>query len=129
MHVTDELVFVYGTLRSGGTHHWRMDGTVFIRRGVIRGRMYRFDWYPGIVADETAGEITGEVYAVGPAQLAALDHFEGLPAGKTEGREYRRVRVNVSGDGEPISAWIWEWIGPVDESQRIPDGDWLSAQT
>lgn len=128
MHASDELVFVYGTLRRGGSHHWRMDGAVFIRPGTIRGRMYRFGWYPGLVADESAGEIHGEVYAVGPAQLAALDLFEGLSAGEIEGSEYRRVRVTVEGGGEPVSAWIWEWLGPVDESQRIPDGDWLKAQ-
>ena len=128
MHASDELVFVYGTLRCGGTHHWRMDGAVFIRPGTIRGRMYRFDWYPGIVPDDSAGEITGDVYAVGPAQLAALDRFEGLSAGEIEGSEYRRIRVTVGGEGEPVSAWIWEWLGPVDESRRIPDGDWLNAQ-
>lgn len=127
MHASDELVFVYGTLRRGGTHHWRMNGAVFVRSGTIRGRMYRFGWYPGLVVDPSAGEIKGEIFAVGPAQLAELDRFEGLSAGEIEGSEYRRVRVAVSGEGEPVDAWIWEWLGPVDESQRIPGGNWLEA--
>jgi gamma-glutamylcyclotransferase (GGCT)/AIG2-like uncharacterized protein YtfP len=127
MDASGELVFVYGTLRSGGTHHWRMNGAEFIRAGKIRGRMYRFDWYPGLVADEGAGEITGEVYAVAAAHLAELDLFEGLSAGEIEGSEYRRIRVAVEGDGDPVIAWIWEWLGPVDEAKRITGGDWLNA--
>lgn len=124
MPATRELVFVYGTLRRGGTHHWRMDGAEFVANGTIRGRMYRFGWYPGLIADENGGEIIGEVYQVGPAQLAALDEFEGLSAGEIQGSEYRRVRVAVSG-GDPATAWIWEWLGPVDEATRITGGDWL----
>lgn len=126
MDAPNELVFVYGTLRRGGSHHWRMDGAEFVRSGVIRGRLYRFDWYPGLVADDAGGEITGEVYAVGAELLAALDLFEGLSAGEIEGSEYRRVRVTVSG-GDPVTAWIWEWLGPVDEARRITGGDWLNA--
>jgi gamma-glutamylaminecyclotransferase len=126
MAVSNELVFVYGTLRRGGSHHWRMDGAEFVRAGTIRGRMYRFDWYPGLIADENGGEIIGEIYQVGPAQLAALDLFEGLSAGEIEGSEYRRVRVEVGG-GDPVTAWIWEWLGPVDEPKRIAGGDWLAC--
>ena len=128
MSESRELVFVYGTLRSGGSNHFRMDGAEFIATGSIRGRLYRFGWYPGLIADPSAGEIIGEVYAVGPAQLAALDVFEGLSAGEIEGSEYRRVRVRVSraeSIEEPIEAWIWEWLGAVDETQRIVSGDWL----
>ena len=121
----NEPVFVYGTLRRGGTHHWRMDGAEFIAHGTIRGRMYRFGWYPGLIADENGGPVSGEVYQVGPAQLAALDEFEGLSAGEIEGSEYRRVRVTVETGAAPLTAWIWEWLGPVDEAARITGGDWL----
>ena len=110
---------------SGGSNHFRMDGAEFVRSGTIRGRMYRFDWYPGLVLDESGGEIIGEVYAVGPALLAALDLFEGLSAGEIEGSEYRRVRVTVTGGEPDLEAWVWEWLGPVDEAQRIAGGDWL----
>lgn len=122
-----EMVFVYGTLRRGGSNHFRMAGADFIIPGTVRGRMYRFDWYPGLVVDATAGEIMGEVYAVGADQLAALDEFEGISATEIEGSEYRRVRVQVNSSNGPVIAWFWEWLGAVDEKQRVAHGDWLNC--
>lgn len=123
-----ELVFVYGTLRGGASNHFRMAGARFIAAGTIRGRMYRIDWYPGLVVDPSGDDLAGEVYEVGPALLAELDVFEGLSAGEIEGSEYRRVRVSVDLGGDhrpPVLAWVWEWLGPVDEAKRITGGDWL----
>ena len=121
-----ENVFVYGTLRRGGSHHWRMEGADFIASGTVAGRMYRFDWYPGLVLGGE-GEVKGEVFAVGAEQLAALDVFEGLSAGEIEGSEYRRVKTPVTTADGTLTAWAWEWVGPVDESMRIAGGDWLAV--
>lgn len=120
MTTSTERVFVYGTLRSGGTQHGRMAGAEFITPGIFRGRLYRIDWYPGAIPDDAGDEISGEVYAVGPALLARLDVFEGS--------EYRRVSVKVNcvgGQRQPLTAWVWEWIGSADEARRIIGGDWL----
>jgi gamma-glutamylcyclotransferase (GGCT)/AIG2-like uncharacterized protein YtfP len=115
-------VFVYGTLRRGGSNHFRMDGAEFVMQGVVRGRLYGIDWYPGLVADQSAGWVTGELYQVSAAHLAALDDFEGP--------EYTRGIVNAhppGGDGPPCQAWAWLWTGGTDESRRIAGGDWLAA--
>jgi gamma-glutamylcyclotransferase (GGCT)/AIG2-like uncharacterized protein YtfP len=104
-----------------------MDGAGFHGAASLHGRIYRFDWYPGLVVDGNGVEILGELYHVGPAQLAELDLFEGLSAGEIEGSEYRRVRVPVNSEAGPVDAWVWEWIGPVDEADLIPGGDWLKA--
>jgi gamma-glutamylcyclotransferase (GGCT)/AIG2-like uncharacterized protein YtfP len=48
-----------------------------------------------------------------------------------EGAQYRRVRVEVACGGDhrsPLSAWVWEWLGPCDENHRITSGDWLSPR-
>jgi gamma-glutamylcyclotransferase (GGCT)/AIG2-like uncharacterized protein YtfP len=127
MNAPDELVFVYGTLRRGASNHFRMNGAEFVRSGILRGRMYRFGWYPGLVVDPRGDDLIGEVYAVGPELLAALDLFEGLSAGEIVGSEYQRVRVTITGGEPPIEAWVWEWLGPVDEQQRIAGGDWLGV--
>ncbi|RPJ35562.1 MAG: gamma-glutamylcyclotransferase [Verrucomicrobiaceae bacterium] len=116
-----ESVFVYGTLRRGGSNHFRMDGAEFVAAGTVRGRLYHIDWYPGLVLDENAGEVPGEIHQVSAGMLDELDRFEGP--------QYRRVRVEVNGGGDhrsPLSAWLWEWLGPVDEGRRIISGDWLS---
>jgi len=114
-------VFVYGTLRRGGSNHFRMEKARFVAVGAVKGMLYQIDWYPGLVLKADAGVITGEVYHASPEDLRELDLFEG--AG------YRRLQTQVGlPDGEILSAWIWEWLGPVDESRRITGGDWLARQ-
>ena len=129
MDQSAQLVFIYGSLRRGGSNHFRMAGAEFIASGTITGRMYRIDWYPGLVLDEAGDEIHGEVYSVGPELLSALDVFEGFSAGETQGSEYRRVQTTVvQQDSITLTAWVWEWLGLVDESQRVSDGDWLKEE-
>jgi gamma-glutamylcyclotransferase (GGCT)/AIG2-like uncharacterized protein YtfP len=122
-----ELVFVYGTLRRGGSNHFRMDGAEFIASGLISGRMYKISWYPGLVLDEAGDDIKGEVYSVDLEMLGNLDSFEGISAGETEDSEYRRVPTTVTlPDGGTLTAWVWEWRGVFDEGQRLRHGDWLA---
>lgn len=129
MAFTPQLVFVYGTLRRGGSNHFRMAGAEFIAPGTITGRMYRIDWYPGLVLDPAGDEIHGEAYSVDSELLSALDIFEGLSAGEIEGSEYRRVETTVMRqDSQTLTAWVWEWLGMVEEGQRISDGDWLKNE-
>ncbi len=128
MSGTRELVFVYGTLRRGGSNHFRMSGADFVADGVVRGKIYRIAWYPGLVLGEE-GEVRGEVYSVDAGQLLELDTFEGLSAGEIEGSEYRRVKTVVHRrGGSTLAAWAWEWIGPFDVSSLIPEGDWLAVE-
>jgi gamma-glutamylcyclotransferase (GGCT)/AIG2-like uncharacterized protein YtfP len=118
--MTGGAVFVYGTLRRGGSNHFRMAGAEFVAAATVNGRLYQIDWYPGLVLDDSAGQVRGEVYQVSGCLLDSLDAFEGT--------EYRRVRVEVAcGDAHrsPLSAWVWEWQEPVNETRRITSGDWL----
>ena len=127
MSAARELVFVYGTLRRGASNSWRMDGAEFVADGTVDGRIYRIDWYPGLVLGGTS-RVIGEVFAVTPEHLAALDEFEGVSAAENTGSEYRRVKAKVATAGWTIEAWAWEWIGPLDESKRVRSGDWLAME-
>jgi gamma-glutamylcyclotransferase (GGCT)/AIG2-like uncharacterized protein YtfP len=114
-------VFVYGTLRRGGSNHFRMQGAEFVTAATVRGRLYGIDWYPGLVLDDSGDEVTGEIYQVPAGLLLELDAFEGP--------EYRRVMVEPDCGGDkrsPQSTWLWEWLGPVDETRRIASGDWFA---
>lgn len=116
-------IFVYGTLRRGGSNHFRMECAEFLSAARVRGRLYGIDWYPGLVLDDSGDGITGEVYQVPAGLLSELDAFEGP--------EYRRVMVEPCCGGDnrsPQSAWLWEWLGPVDETRRIASGDWFAHQ-
>jgi gamma-glutamylcyclotransferase (GGCT)/AIG2-like uncharacterized protein YtfP len=118
-----EMVFVYGTLRRGASNHFRMTQARFVTEGAVLGRLYRVDWYPGVVADENAAPVMGEIFETDAPTIEALDEFEG--------NGYRRVMVPVKVTGEAgtsyvIEAWMWEWLGDPDEAKLIASGDWLA---
>ncbi len=76
------LVFVYGTLKAGGSNHGWMENQQLV--GPARTRpgftLYSLGDYPGLVAsaEDTEG-VTGELWAVTSDCLARLDVFEGVP--------------------------------------------------
>lgn len=85
------LVFVYGTLKRGGSNHRYMAGQTFV--GEARTgpgyRLYSLDGFPGMVmqADDREG-VRGEVWSVDSACLERLDELEGTAEGL-----YRREPV------------------------------------
>ncbi|MFC7335775.1 gamma-glutamylcyclotransferase [Haloferula chungangensis] len=125
------LVFVYGTLRRGASNAFRMEGAEWLYPGFVKGRLYKVDWYPAVVLDETGGKVEGELWRVSEDQLRELDAFEG--------DEYRRTKVTVfSGhsaravnewDGDQTEAWIWEWKGEVDSLEWMESGNWMHFET
>ncbi len=70
--MTDTLsIFVYGTLRAGESNDIRRAATRhkivaprFVGSARLRGRLHDFGAYPGLVLDEAAGAVTGEVYEI-----------------------------------------------------------------
>ncbi|WP_367873567.1 gamma-glutamylcyclotransferase [Luteolibacter sp. Populi] len=125
---SDGLVFVYGTLRRRGSNGFRLKGAKFVGRGMVVGKLYTITWYPGLVRGGRE-LVTGDVFRVKPEQMLALDAFEGLSAGEVEGSEYRRLKVECIIETPTMNdaalVWAYEWTGPVDESRRIPSGDWI----
>lgn len=87
------LLFVYGTLKRGGSNHQLMAGQKFIGEARTKPgfRLYRLDGHPGMIgkSDDRDG-ITGEVWSVDPTRLADLDRFEGVPEGF-----YRREPITL----------------------------------
>ncbi len=113
-------ILVYGTLRRGGSNHFRMEGADFVASASVRGTLYKVGWYPGLVLDPQGNAITGDVFSVSSDHLTALDEYEGP--------EYHRVSTTaLTSDGRTIDVDVWEWILPVDGLQPIPSGDWLQA--
>lgn len=113
-------VFVYGTLRAGGTQHARMENSPLLGSGCTPGRLYRVDWFPALLTHPAGIPIFGEVYLIDGETLARLDEFEGS--------EYRRVSRKITMDGGmQTEAWLWEWSSPVAGLEEISGGDWLQA--
>ena len=114
-------VFVYGTLRRGGSNAHRLGGDRFLGRATTSGHLFRVDWYPALVLDPLGGRVTGELHRTDDDQLVHLDEYEGP--------EYvRRLHLVQPDDGPPVTAWIWEWIRPTTGLARIPSGDWFDVR-
>jgi gamma-glutamylcyclotransferase (GGCT)/AIG2-like uncharacterized protein YtfP len=86
------LVFVYGTLKRGGSNHAFLGGQTFVgeARTVPGFQLYELNGYPGMVAENSprAEGVTGEVWLVDADTLKHLDQLEGLAEGL-----YRREPV------------------------------------
>ncbi len=93
------LLFVYGTLRSGFDNQWakmlRLHSD-FLGPATVFGTLHQFGNYPAF-RPVPAGEVTGELYRLHTPEttLSALDEYEG--------DEYERVTIATTG-GE---AWIY----------------------
>ena len=113
-------VFVYGTLRSGGSQNHRMGSAKLLGPAWTLGALFRIDWYPGLVPDPAGSPVRGDLYEVDDATLSALDEFEGP--------EYRRESLPVRlADGSSTTADLWVWYGPTAPERLLVCGDWLAT--
>jgi gamma-glutamylcyclotransferase (GGCT)/AIG2-like uncharacterized protein YtfP len=127
-------LFVYGSLRSGFHHpafeyisrHFSFKG-----KAKVKGIVYDIGSYPGAV--KTTGEsfIVGELYKVKNADefdwaIAQLDDYEGVMPEEGEIPLFKRELTGVRLDNDELTqAWIYWFIGDVQEKPRIVSGDTL----
>lgn len=115
----EQLVFVYGTLMRGMANHRHLAGAPCLGTAELAGfALYDLGPFPmAIASGDRSHRLHGELYAVQPAQLQALDRFEGAP------RLYRRQAEPLA-DGRSV----WLYVGQprqVRHVQRIADGRWI----
>lgn len=125
-------VFVYGTLRAGEINdiglaaaRHGVKAPRLVGRAAVAGRLYDFGDYPGLVRDDAAGPVRGDVYEIDEALVPVLDEIEGVKPGIDSLFKSREVTVAVM--GRELSCFFY----PVDEVSvagrtRIPAGDWIS---
>jgi gamma-glutamylcyclotransferase (GGCT)/AIG2-like uncharacterized protein YtfP len=101
--MNDHLVFVYGSLRSGGPGAMsvRFPKSKFITEARVNGSLYDLGPYPGLILNESSGLVTGEVYEVDDEVLNEMDRFEATS-------NYLRKPVEISLDGEKRIGWVYE---------------------
>lgn len=124
-------VFVYGTLRRGGSNDINRlrPAPRFLGVAEVRGALFDLGDYPGLLlaspGQRDRGAVHGEVYLVAPGLEAVLDRIEGITG--AAGDEYLRREVDVCpAGGSPCTALVYE-ISPLHLSGRqpIPEGDWM----
>ncbi len=115
------LVFVYGTLRSGGAGAMatRFPNSRFIAEAKVSGSLYDLGSYPGLVLGESNSAVVGEVYEIDGETLSKLDDFEATS-------NYLRKQVEIFLRSGKKTCWTYE---PNPESYSfhslITSGDWL----
>jgi gamma-glutamylcyclotransferase (GGCT)/AIG2-like uncharacterized protein YtfP len=112
-------VFVYGTLMRGMANHRQLAGLACQGTAELAGfALYDLGPFPmAIASGDPQQRLHGELYAVPPAQLQALDRFEGAP------RLYQRKRHRLA-DGRRV----WLYVGQPRQVRHvavIPSGRWI----
>jgi gamma-glutamylcyclotransferase (GGCT)/AIG2-like uncharacterized protein YtfP len=111
------LLFVYGALMRGEPEHARLGGARSLGAAATEASFDLVDLgaEPALVPGGSTAVI-GEVYAMSPAQLAAVDVYHGHPL------RYRRGAIRLA-DGRVVEA---HQVAP-DQTRgrrRIRSGDW-----
>jgi len=105
-------IFVYGTLKRGGSNHFFLRGQKFLgnARTVPGFTLYSLGDYPGMVRapSDTVG-VTGELWSVDDACLAELDRLEGLDEGL-----YERIDVVLAPNAIAGSAQTYLYLRQLD---------------
>ena len=121
-------VFVYGTLRRGGTNDInrlspppRFKGTA-----QVTGRLFSLGAYPGIQLG-AGGMVVGEVYAIASELEGVLDEIEGL-APIPDG-QYEKAAIQVAVGSQSFSCLIY--VATVETlacGVPMASGDWMNRQ-
>lgn len=100
-------VFVYGTLKRGGSNHALLAGQQFLgeARTVPGYTLHSLGDYPGMVRSADAShDVTGELWLVDDACLQQLDKLEGVDEGL-----YERVFLSLSPPfaDQPVETYLY----------------------
>ncbi|WP_354685214.1 gamma-glutamylcyclotransferase family protein [Cupriavidus necator] len=125
-------VFVYGTLRAGEVNDLNaaaqrhgITAPTLLGTATVAGRLYDFGSYPGLVLDDTAGQVVGDIYDVADALVPVLDEIEEVYPGQAT--LFVREEQAVLHLGQPVGCLLY----PVADSAvaalpRIDSGDWVA---
>ncbi|KRC19126.1 gamma-glutamylcyclotransferase [Acidovorax sp. Root217] len=118
-------VFVYGTLRKGGSNDITRlrPAPRFVGMARLAGTLYHLSAYPGLLLGG-AVDVVGEVYAIEPALEQRLDGIEEIHGRPDD--EYFKREVTLDVDGQAVDCLVYE-INPgrVTSAARIESGDWM----
>jgi gamma-glutamylcyclotransferase (GGCT)/AIG2-like uncharacterized protein YtfP len=118
-------VFVYGTLRRGGSNDItrRQPAPRYVGMAQVGGTLYDLGRYPGLLLG-AAGTVLGEVYEIDAVLEQALDVLEEVRPEPSS--EYFKRTVPVVVDGRELACLVYE-INPQRARGHavIAGGDWM----
>ncbi len=110
-------LFVYGTLKRGGSNHARLAGQKFLAEAhTMPGyTLYSLGDYPGMIFQPTDRQgVSGEIWEIDAATLAELDEFEGVPEGL-----YSRETVPLLPPHAHAAVEAFLYARPVESARHI----------
>jgi gamma-glutamylcyclotransferase (GGCT)/AIG2-like uncharacterized protein YtfP len=108
-------LFVYGTLRPAvapDAVRSAVSQFVFVGAGTVRGKRYQFTHYPGLVLDDAANPVRGEVYELPDSDeiWSVLDAYEGVDSDHPERSLFARRTCTIRMDaGGELPAFVYEF--------------------
>ncbi|MGV2287483.1 gamma-glutamylcyclotransferase family protein [Trinickia sp. YCB016] len=126
-----QYVFVYGTLRAGeindigraAARHGIAEPR-FIGAAAVRGQLFDFGSYPGLVPDEASSLVRGDVYQIDSALVPVLDEIEEVYPG-VEGL-FRARQLTVAVDGRELPCLFYPVASEAVANRTwIESGDWV----
>ncbi len=111
------ILFIYGTLKRGGSNHHHLAQQIYLgdARTVAGYCLYSLGAFPGMVREPGAKtEVIGEIWRVDDATLAALDVLEGVAE-----KLYAREPVALQAPFEGMQVLTYIYLRPVDSARRL----------
>ncbi|MEM7510136.1 MAG: gamma-glutamylcyclotransferase family protein [Bacteroidota bacterium] len=128
---TNDLIFVYGTLRKGFAHPMAdmlASRARYMGEGITSGRLFDLGPYPAaIFSEESTYIVKGDVYKIKSPQhlLPLLDDYEGYGEDDLENSLYKRVLIKVFCKEDELEVWGYTYL-PTPPTGLIPSGDYLT---
>ncbi|SEN52076.1 Uncharacterized conserved protein YtfP, gamma-glutamylcyclotransferase (GGCT)/AIG2-like family [Mucilaginibacter gossypiicola] len=130
MEVTNQFLFVYGTLLQPGNQFadYLSKHCKFISEGKIKGRLYDIGDYPGAVIDDREERyIYGRIFMMDDPEtiLKIVDDYEGIGDVYHHPQEYTREQVNILTIDNNINCWMYLYNLSVSNCRQIISGDYM----
>jgi gamma-glutamylcyclotransferase (GGCT)/AIG2-like uncharacterized protein YtfP len=129
-HAHARRLFVYGTLRKGGSNDIArlVPDAAWVAEGRMRGVLFDLGDYPTLLADTAADWVRGEIYDIPEPGWAVLDALEDVVTPEHANGEYFRVSmtVHLCGSGEKACEVYVANPAAVRLDRPIDGGDWLA---
>lgn len=132
MSAEPHLLFVYGTLRRGGSHESLLAPCArYLGAATLPGRLYQLPGgYPGLIhASSEPTSVSGDLWELagdGQALLDRLDDYEEASERFPAPREYARMALDVTHQGRERTAWVYLYRWSLTDAALIEGGDYLA---
>lgn len=123
-------VFVYGTLKKGGSNHHVMENAQgkLISMAILRNKELRFvgnGAFPAVTLGKGLGNglVYGEVYEVSPKNIYMIDRLEGYRKDNPKDSFYvRKETTAYLPNGKPMQVHYYLWNNQMPLGQTIVNG-------